>query len=99
MIARVSTYHIQPGRTEEVSEVLRESVIPAAHQQVGFRGMMQLVDANDGKAMTISLWDSQEAAERSETGGYYGTQLAHILPFLSGPPVREFFTLALDERE
>jgi heme-degrading monooxygenase HmoA len=98
VIARISTYHIQPGRAAEVAEVFRETVLPAARRQVGFRGLLHLVDENDGKAVAISLWESREAALRSESGGYYPTQVANVIPFLSAPPVREFFDVQLDER-
>lgn len=98
MIARISTYHILPGREAEVVETLREQAVPGARRQVGFRGLLHLVDENDGKAVTISFWESREAALRSESGGFYPTQVANVIPFLSAPPVREFFDVRIDER-
>ena len=44
MYARVSTAEVQPGRTDEVVAVSRDSVLPAAQQQQGFEGGLWLTD-------------------------------------------------------
>ena len=97
MIARVTSYQIQPGWTDEVVSIIRNAV-PAAKEQVGFRGLLMLVSPT-GKATTIALWQSKENAEATETGGFYGSQMAKIASLLAGPPVREFFEVAVGLEE
>jgi hypothetical protein len=97
VIARVTSYQIQPGWTDEVVSLIRDDAIPAATEQVGFRGLLMLVSPT-GKASTIALWESKENVEASEVGGFYATQMAKIAPLLAGPPVREFYDVVLDHR-
>ena len=55
MYARVSTAEVQPGRLDELLSVSRDSVLPAAQQQQGFRGGLWLTDPHTNKAMIVTL--------------------------------------------
>ena len=61
MFARVITATAQAG-ADGFADVLRlaEEQLPAAREQPGFLGFYLLSDAETGKMMTISLWDSRE---------------------------------------
>ena len=66
MFARVSTY---PGTSDEIDEAIRqfrENVLPSVEQLVGFRGAYFLVDRQNGKSLTVALWESEEAMRTSE---------------------------------
>jgi heme-degrading monooxygenase HmoA len=39
---------------------LAQQQLPGARQQPGFKGFYLLTDAETGKVMTISLWDTRE---------------------------------------
>lgn len=59
MFARVSTYHGKPeavNRGIQTSKDMRE-----IEQMQGFVRAYLLVDRKTGKAMTITLWESEEA--------------------------------------
>ncbi len=43
MHARVVTVQIQSGKTEEATCLFRESVVPAAEQQKGFKSIILLI--------------------------------------------------------
>ena len=70
MHARVSTYQGPPNPTQEqVDEAERydrENILPAAQQMDGFRGAIGLLDCQSGKALSVTLWESEEAMRASE---------------------------------
>ena len=67
MHARVTTWKFD-GSASRVQEIIRrnrEGVLPAARQLAGFRGFFSLVDADSGQALTLTLWESEEAERAS----------------------------------
>jgi hypothetical protein len=62
MYARVSQYRGRPDRVEEGIRHVNSNDISAME---GSRGAYLLVDRQSGEAMTITLWDSAEAAQRT----------------------------------
>ena len=57
MFARVSTIHGSPERLEEAINYLGA---PASFRQAqGFKGNYLLVDRENGKMLTITLWESE----------------------------------------
>jgi heme-degrading monooxygenase HmoA len=67
MVARVSRFEGQSAdRTEQGIEMFREQVLPAARQMDGFEGALLLVDPSTSAAMSITLWESEEAMSASE---------------------------------
>jgi hypothetical protein len=49
MYARVSTAAVQPGKMDEIIAVSRESGLPAAQQQRGFKGALWLTERDTNK--------------------------------------------------
>jgi hypothetical protein len=49
MYARVSIARSQLGKADEVIRIHRDSVVPAAKQQKGFKGLYLLTDRKTGK--------------------------------------------------
>ena len=66
MFARVTTYRGDPGQIDEGLNYARESILPRVQQLDGFEGVYYLVDRESGKALTITLWESEEAMRASE---------------------------------
>jgi heme-degrading monooxygenase HmoA len=66
MFARVSTYQGDPGQIDEGLNYARENILPRVKQVDGFEGVYYLVDRESGKALTITLWESEEAMRASE---------------------------------
>ena len=91
MYARVTQDPIQPGKLGQAIKVERDSILRAATVEKGFKGLYFLTNRKTGKGMTISLWDTEEDMMAAEKSGYYGEQLAKLLPLLSGPPIREYY--------
>jgi heme-degrading monooxygenase HmoA len=62
MFARVSRYHGDPGK---VKEAFSTQTPPELDEAPGFLGVYSLVDEKSGKAMTITLWETEEAMHDS----------------------------------
>ena len=95
MYARVSTVEVQPGRMDEVIDISRDSVLPAAQQQQGFRGGLWLTDRDANKIMIVSLWESREDMEAGEASGYYREQIGKFGGMLAGDVIREAYEVSL----
>lgn len=91
MHARLTTIQLRPSMTERLAGMFNESVLPASRQQQGFRGGLVLADGGTGKAVLVSLWDSEEDLRASEANGYYQAQIAKLagVGLVAGPPVGE----------
>ncbi len=66
MFARVSTYEGPPDRMEEGISHARERILPAVRNIPGFSGVLFLADRQTGKALTVTLWESERAMQDSE---------------------------------
>ena len=95
MYARVSIAQSQPGKADEVIRIHRDSVVPAAKQQKGFKGLYLLTDRKTGKGMTISLWETEADLTAGEASGFYQQQVAKFKDLFSAPPVREAYEVTV----
>jgi len=93
--ARVSIAQSQPGKADEVIRIHRDSVVPAAKQQKGFKGLYLLTDRKTGKGITISLWETEADMTAGEASGFYQQQVAKFKDILSAPPVREAYEVTV----
>ena len=70
MHARVSTYQGPPNLTQEQVEEMdrydRENILPPVRQMDGFKGVIALLDRQSGKALSVTLWESEQAMRASE---------------------------------
>jgi heme-degrading monooxygenase HmoA len=66
MYARVSTFEGVADHIDEEVRVAREEYIPVVKQLGGFEGMYILVDHESGKSLSVALWSTREAMQRSE---------------------------------
>ncbi len=67
MHARVSIFEdAAPGAVEREVAVAREQILPAVRRLPGYSGMISLNDPASGKAVTITLWQSEPAMRASE---------------------------------
>ncbi len=65
MFARVQTLRQPAEKLDELTKLAREQ-IPTAHELTGFRGFYYLIDRDNGKALVISLWETEEDLRRLE---------------------------------
>jgi heme-degrading monooxygenase HmoA len=89
MYARVTIATFQPGKVDEGIKILRDSAIPAAKKQKGFKKYLALGDTATGKGMTIVLWNTEADMKAGESSDYYKGQLARVGSLMTGPPTTE----------
>ena len=97
MYARVTTVDMAAMSAETGDRVVREQVLPSARQLEGFRGALNLIDATSGRAMTITLWDSQKAMERSEAAANELRAQATQTSGVTSPPSVDRYEVRLFE--
>ena len=96
MYAQVVRIQIQPGKIEEGISTFRDSVIPAARQQKGFKDAYLLVDRSTNKVMGFSLWESEADVVALMESGFYQEQVAKFASLFAGPPEREVYEVAVE---
>lgn len=89
MNARATIVQILPSKVDEAVDLYRDSVVPAARQQKGFKGVYLLTDRNTGKGISITLWETVADMTAGENSGYYQQQLAKFKDVFGAPPARE----------
>ena len=67
MFSRVNFLETAPDRIPDVARVVRDVVHPAISNEAGYVGYIVLGDPQTGKALGVTLWDSKEAREASDT--------------------------------
>lgn len=66
MFARISTFEGPSEQTAERIRLARRQFLPAARLQEGFRGMFLMFDAQSGRSLAMTLWETEEDMARSE---------------------------------
>jgi heme-degrading monooxygenase HmoA len=98
MIARATIAEIDPVRMslEDSVAVFRESVVEALREQPGYEGVYVLLSP-DGKALVLTFWADEEAAEAGLAGGrsFYAEQLEKFVTIYRSPPGRESYDVVL----
>jgi heme-degrading monooxygenase HmoA len=94
MHGRIVSVEVKPQDIGTATSIYQESVVPAAQQQKGFRGAMLFTDARTGKAVSITLWDSEEELLAGQESGYYQEQLAKFAELLVRRPEQAGYELS-----
>ena len=97
MKARMVTAQIKPGKIEEALRVYRDSVIPAAKQQKGYRGKLLFINEDTNKSVSITLWNTKEDLLAGESGEYLYAQLGKLEDFFAESPTTEHFEVSVGD--
>ena len=92
MYARVTSIHLTPDQIDTSGRGMPDDVRQALAREPGFKGAFFLLDRQRGKAMTLGLWESEEAVQASAAG--HQARLAasqSILGSAGSEPVIEIF--------
>lgn len=83
MVARVTAAEIDPVREDPRRAVERfeGALIPALHDQEGYEGCYVLL-SEEGKALVITFWSSEEAAHATAASGFYQSQIEKLSDFV-----------------
>jgi heme-degrading monooxygenase HmoA len=98
MYARVSTAHYQLDKLDQGLQIYRESVLPELRQQSGFKGVMALADRSTGKAISLSLWETEADAQASGVGSaYMQANIAKLASNFAAAPTIEMYEVVIQE--
>src|SRR5215472_3299230 len=98
MHARLVTSQFQLDKLEEALQLYRESILPEVRQLPGFKGRIGLGDRSKGKAIAITLWESEADARASGEGStFMQASVAKFAPFYAAPPVIEIYEVGDQE--
>ena len=95
MYARVTHVQMQPDKIDEAVSIYRDSVVAAVKAQQGYRATYMLSDRATGKGMAVTIWESLEDLQASESSGFYNEQVGKFAPVLIAPPVSEVYEVGV----
>ena len=98
MFARTTMAELDAVRmsVDGAVQMFEESVIPALHEQEGYEGAYVFA-SSAGKALVLTFWSSEEAAEAGIASGFYNEQVAKFVTVYRSEPGREVYELMLAE--
>ena len=97
MFARVTTIQASPSKLDALVRVYEKTVLPAAGAERGFRGTYLLTDRGGSKCVAVTFWETEDDALANEASGYYQEQVDKVRHFLTVPPVREGYDVAVQD--
>ncbi|MCP4725107.1 MAG: hypothetical protein GY863_08730 [bacterium] len=95
MYARVTSLHFEQAKFDQAIKLFRESIVPAAKEQTGYRGLFLLTNRNTSKALALALWASEKEAHDNEHSGYYQEQTDKLMDYVVSSPIREDYKLTV----
>jgi len=95
MHARVVLGKVKLDRQEEAINIYRESVVPVAKVQKGFKNMHLLTDQDTSKFISITIWETENDMIASESSGYLQEQLGKIAALFVGPPTIQHYVVSV----
>jgi len=66
MFSRVNVLQTEPDRIADVARVVRDVVHPGIRGEAGYVGYIVLGDRETGRALGVTLWESEAARELSD---------------------------------
>ena len=91
MFTRVVELTTKPGKNKQLSDTIKDKVLPILKKQKGFVDETVLVsDKEDNRVLSLSFWNSKEDAERYQREQYPAIHemIRHLLEV--EPVVRTF---------
>lgn len=97
MYARVTTFHIPIGKSQEAIDIYENSIVPNAEKQDGFVSAYFLTNKNAGKFVSITIWESMDYAVQNQKTGYYQEQVDKLAHLQVVSPEVEGFQVAVNK--
>jgi hypothetical protein len=98
MFARVTTIEIDAVRVsvDEAMKLFVSEVMPWLRQQPGYCGVEVLAN-DDGTALLVSYWETEEQASADRRDGFYAETLDRYVTLFRAPPGRQSYRVRLVE--
>ena len=98
MVARVTLAEIDVVRMsiEDATRRFEEMILPELRVREGFAGVYVLA-TDEGKALVMTLWENEEAAEAEVVSGFYAAQVEKFVTLFRAPAGRETYRVVIAE--
>jgi heme-degrading monooxygenase HmoA len=93
MVARSVSIRLKPNCVADFTQVVERDILPLLREQPGFQDEITLVLPEGLQIVGISLWDSEEDANRYSRG-IYPQVLKALEKVIGGPPEVHVFQVA-----
>mgnify|MGYP001095596798 CR=1 FL=1 len=84
MFARLVSAQAGKGKLDEVTKTWKEDDIPLMHSVKGYRGAYLLTDRRTGKAISMTLWDSEKDSDADRRSQLHRKQVNMYRDLLTG---------------
>ena len=98
MNARVVTAQLKPDKVDEAVSRYRNTVVPAAKQQSGYRGKLLFLSRDTHEAVSITLWETERDMLASESSGYLEAQFRGLESLFTEAPRTEHYEVSVGAR-
>jgi hypothetical protein len=71
MFARVSHFDVRSERIQQGYQAIVDHVIPAVEMQKGYSGGLLLANSQQGKMLTVSLWESEQEMHATDEASHW----------------------------
>ena len=97
MYARVVTSQTAPDKADEGIRLWRDSVMPAAKKQKGFKSGRLLVNRKTGKSISVGLWETEADAQATGEGSaFLKEHMAKFASLFTAPATVEHYEVAAE---
>jgi heme-degrading monooxygenase HmoA len=86
---------MQLDKIDQAAEIFKNSIVPAAKEQKGFKGANLFTDNKTGKFISITLWETEGDMAAGDSSGYLQEQLGKVAAFFASPPIVEQYTVSV----
>ena len=87
--ARVVRANFHASKADEGVKMYEKGLIAESRKQTGFVAAQLLINRTTGQAISVSLWNSEDALSGGEISPYYIGQIFKLIPFVASLPDRE----------
>lgn len=96
MYARVTLLELDPVRVsvDDAVGMYETEVLPQLRAQDGYEGAYVLTTP-EGRALLMTLWQSEDAAMKSSAQAFYSEQLERYMTLFRAPPGRERYQVVV----
>lgn len=82
--ARLVSAQVRKGKLDQVTKIWKEEDIPLMHSVKGYRGAYLLTDRKGGRAISITLWDSERDSVADKESQLHQKQVGMYRDLLTG---------------
>ncbi len=97
MHARLNIRQVLPGKLDEFLATFGDTVAPDVRRRPGFKGSLLLTDRDTGKAISLTLWESEKAMREVESKGLLPVDYAKTAHLVAAPVSVERYEVSASE--